>query len=1029
MSRSDATKGFADNVRNRLLGNADDQSVLAIDEKPHRKFVTGVIYTIKDQSAQLAYQEYKSKVTPNSYSVEVALSQDKFNASVTLSFWLWFQNKSEETGGNLVGDLFTEEILWTPWDARTSVPTVSAPLGIEPEEETTEDDDDLGAHAKFMFVRKRYCKVLEFGDGEISAEGRTRDKPWKEVRSLDDDLRLFGLAHSNLGIFPKWRGQATCEAWMEKGVPRMKITVENLCRDKKGEPCWFDARMDARTSKPLKIIEVPELQQLTKAVTNNCIRDFNADSDDSSVQVEQVGMITIPRSHPIASVSFKEVAGDPVGACNKVVHQLEDLGANQETVVLAKSAVEILAQDEAAARAVSLTSQVFSDYFTSKSPEVVARWYLFQITSLLIGLGSFVGNSSIPMIENVPTNAGKTEAFFSCMLFASFYGRLEKKRVVNVVKYPYRMLSRQQKERIAAYMVFAEEIAAKNKMGSLVLGYFAGLSKTGKPLQPGQSKIMDEVARKCPLCKEEWRLATKLYESDDAAALECKKGHKLIMATGDAVFAAAPAIIIATPDKFVAKSYKDETGSILGSLVHHCSVHGYTLHSQCRRSCTGTFEAVDPVRVGFWTLDESHLIREEEGTKDTHYEKGHTDIAQLNSGIGVIPIISTATISGISHFIAHLGFGRTFVMVPAEKDRELFLEREEGENAVQHAVVVIEPRNRAVVFALGRMVEEWVNVLHENHIEIGLKATEASNLDHLSHMMLYFPSYDKLYQTWDQLVNDVNRVRRNRGQSELKIEEATGRLTEAEIEEWFRLVDQHEIDVTLATKLASIGIDVESLNVLGFYGVPTQMSEFVQVLNRTARRTPGVAFIVLDPGKERDRSYYDYMDLFVSKAGSLVEEIPLNRFARSAIRYTFYNVLFSLLLFHYGPRNSSDYRRASNVLADLSSGKLSESTVVSQLKQTFLASEDLTGAYGPLVEELWRDFTLSLSSPGVTYIWDKYWGTKWLPNSLRGTADQDVTVISDKTVDDAMYYQLLATRGTEDEADDVEEGSPGEEGE
>jgi hypothetical protein len=114
------------------------------------------------------------------------------------------------------------------------------------------------------------------------------------------------------------------------------------------------------------------------------------------------------------------------------------------------------------------------------------------------------------------------------------------------------------------------------------------------------------------------------------------------------------------------------------------------------------------------------------------------------------------------------------------------------------------------------------------------------------------------------------------------------------------------------------------------------------------------------------------------------------------------------------------------VLADLSSGKLPESSVVNQLKQIFLVSEDATGMYGPLVDELWRDFTFSLSSPGVTYIWDKYWGTKWLPNSLRGTADQEVTVISDKTVDDAMYYQLLATRGTEDEVDDTE-GGPSEE--
>jgi hypothetical protein len=293
-------------------------------------------------------------------------------------------------------------------------------------------------------------------------------------------------------------------------------------------------------------------------------------------------------------------------------------------------------------------------------------------------------------------------------------------------------------------------------------------------------------------------------------------------------------------------------------------------------------------------------------------------------------------------------------------------------------------------------------------------------------MMLYFPSHDKLGQTEEAIHNNVNRERDERGSAQLTYIRVTGQLQDDQIGLAVKQINQRDQDLVLATQIASLGIDIKALNCIAFYGMPSSVSEFVQVVNRTGREMPGIVFLVLDPGKERDRTYYDYLQLFLTGARSaLIEEIPINRFARNAIKYTFSSIVCSLLLFYYSPKNGRDYRLARNVLDDLQSGELQDSEIIDRLKAVYSAKNDESGQYEILIQgrtpdipSLWEEFKGTLRSHGVVRIWDWYFRDNIpyrMPQSLRSITQKDVLASPDYNVVRAKVARLLAVRTTSGE--------------
>lgn len=242
-------------------------------------------------------------------------------------------------------------------------------------------------------------------------------------------------------------------------------------------------------------------------------------------------------------------------------------------------------------------------------------WRLFQMAFILAHAPVFASRMTewrewqTPLIDEdsasllyFPTGGGKSEAFYGALLFAMFLDRLRGKHrgVTAMIRYPLRLLTLQQAQRLLKLLVHAEIVRGLHKAGDwpFEIGFWVGSQNTPNhysafradiPLTTdgdhpddgdldGQRGSDDEKARgrryveareafdkipECPMCGEATGL--RRDESDGAkgkrAAIVCfntkcewnvvhRGRHALpFLLTDDAIYARAPAIVLGTVDK------------------------------------------------------------------------------------------------------------------------------------------------------------------------------------------------------------------------------------------------------------------------------------------------------------------------------------------------------------------------------------------------------------------------------------------------------------------------------------------------
>ncbi|WP_435363529.1 helicase-related protein [Haloarchaeobius sp. DYHT-AS-18] len=231
-----------------------------------------------------------------------------------------------------------------------------------------------------------------------------------------------------------------------------------------------------------------------------------------------------------------------------------------------------------------------------------------------------------------PTGGGKTEAYLGLAVFSAFFDRFRGKKygVSAWTRFPLRLLSLQQTQRICEILMFAEltrletpELREKGGL-PLSLGYLVGSSNTPnklssytkadyaddedyirKYLRFTENETLREetqVIPRCPACESKAKLRVtsdfRLAHTCTASREDCRwqqrdpgnKGSYEIFAKDELpvhivdneLYRYAPTMVVGTIDKIAAVDYDRKSAHLYtGRMTHWCPDHGFASKGEC----------------------------------------------------------------------------------------------------------------------------------------------------------------------------------------------------------------------------------------------------------------------------------------------------------------------------------------------------------------------------------------------------------------------------------------------------------------
>lgn len=290
-------------------------------------------------------------------------------------------------------------------------------------------------------------------------------------------------------------------------------------------------------------------------------------------------------------------------------------------------------------------------------------WRLFQIVFIVSLIPDIAACDKNLLTENeknkstlesvsllyFPTGGGKTEAFLGVLVFNLFFDRYRGKNygVTSILRYPLRLLSVQQVQRLANTLAQAELLRREDPSikdtEEFSLGYFVGDANTPNKITVEQAEQYKTISQQsmdekriidiCPFCGQN---SVHLKFDDNSFRLmhicdnaNCKSGGSLpIYMVDTEIYRKLPSAIISTVDKLAILGNNANFSNILSGSTHICPKHGFCSGGKCIvDSLRCDVEAhqfidcqpYDPAPTLF-IQDELHLIRESLGTYDSHYE-------------------------------------------------------------------------------------------------------------------------------------------------------------------------------------------------------------------------------------------------------------------------------------------------------------------------------------------------------------------------------------------------------------------------
>jgi hypothetical protein len=396
-----------------------------------------------------------------------------------------------------------------------------------------------------------------------------------------------------------------------------------------------------------------------------------------------------------------------------------------------------------------------------------------------------------------------------------------------------------------------------------------------------------------------------------------------------------PTVIVSTIDKMAEVGREPATKILFGFARSHCRDHGYFLSEagKCNVLACGkpTESVVDPVDPGPGLLiqDEMHFLRETLGAFDSHYETMMLSIGKeaarrlpLHGGPWRI-IGSSATIEGYEEQVRQvygLSGANGFPAPGPTRTESFYFEEVPGE--VQRYVLGFRPHNMSHVDAVMKVLLSYHRAVAPL-AELSPSAWESLDgtlqpTDNCERAMLisryrtslaYCLTRMEAGQVNKSFAGQLNPILNRDGLPEFedgRVENLSSEMGAAHLQRVLHRLEnpgQNWVQSITATSIISHGVDLDVLNFMVFRGQPHTIGEWIQAMSRVGRK-PGVPSIVVNvynPNRERDASYYRHHKGYIRHAGSLLKNIPVTRFSRTAATKTFPGLFYNAVSFFAAP--------------------------------------------------------------------------------------------------------------------------------
>lgn len=663
-----------------------------------------------------------------------------------------------------------------------------------------------------------------------------------------------------------------------------------------------------------------------------------------------------------------------------------------------KKGIETLKNHPIVLKSFILMNQTFKN-----SSEKYNTWRLFQIVFIVSIIPDIVACDENIMTEEekrktsldamallyFPTGGGKTEAFLGILVFNLFFDRYRGKSqgVTSILRYPLRLLSVQQVQRLANILAQAELLRRDSidivETEVFSLGYFVGDSNTPNklskddvlkytnmlPEQRDEHRIIDI----CPFCRQN----TVHLDIDEknhrlihyCENPDCKSGKVLPLYMVDCeIYRYLPSAIISTVDKLAIMGNNRNFRAIINGAEHKCPIHGYTSTNKCVESSICNIEVNDFMDVDMYdpapTLliqDELHLINESLGAYASHYESFlHYYIKKVSKSHRSVKVIgATATISSYKSQVYHL-YRKDAIRFPTESpyvDKNFYAYTDKKD--IQRRIMGYSPFGKAImnsiVYSLKYMRKVVYRYLDNPSLVLDIPEIGIDTIEDAKKILedyWIFLQYNNVKRDSNNvegaLETPINVELRAEGMIPFKTRKMTGdesfqdvRNVLAEVENSSNVFEG--VNLISATSMISHGVDADRFNNMFFYGIPGNMAEYIQAYSRTGRRYSSIVIDVMRPSRETDQSYLKNFIKMHEFKDILVEAVAINRWATKAIDHTLPGIFVSFLLNKYDLElqfSIGNLFAMKNIKAAISKGVIPKDEVKNMLYEAYGCSED-----------------------------------------------------------------------------------------